>query len=151
VQYVESDEKDKKHDTIFLESMYNTNQRMMLPLGYKLRFLFDVKESIGIHGRDKAKKLFYQQADCIKTRIYVRVTGVKWAYYEDKRAGCLLADFIMLLKSKGTYKKLFHSLDQAKGTGTYYSLSFIDMYDMEAREVIHNLETYLAHHHGSWV
>jgi hypothetical protein len=25
------------------------------------------------------------------------------------------------------------------------------MYDTEAREVIHNLEAYLAHHHGTWV
>jgi hypothetical protein len=25
------------------------------------------------------------------------------------------------------------------------------MYDMEAREVIHNMEENLAHHHGSWV
>jgi hypothetical protein len=60
------------------------------------------------------------------------------AYYEDKREGCSLADCIISLKSKGTYNQLFHSLDQAKGTGTCYSLSFIDMYDMEAREVIHN-------------
>jgi hypothetical protein len=51
---VETDEKDKMQVTRFLESMYNTNQRKLFPLGYKLRFLFDVKESIGIHGRDKA-------------------------------------------------------------------------------------------------
>jgi hypothetical protein len=57
----------------------------------------------------------------------------------------------MSLKSKGTYKQLFHSQDQAKGTGKCYSLGFIDMYDMEAREVIHNLAAYLAHHHGTWV
>jgi hypothetical protein len=25
------------------------------------------------------------------------------------------------------------------------------MYDMEAREFIHNMEAYLAHHHGTWV
>jgi hypothetical protein len=25
------------------------------------------------------------------------------------------------------------------------------MYDMEGREVIHNLAAYLAHHHGTWV
>jgi hypothetical protein len=25
------------------------------------------------------------------------------------------------------------------------------MHDMEAREVIHNLAAYLAHHHGTWV
>jgi hypothetical protein len=35
----------------------------------------------------------------------------------------------MSLKSKGKYKQLFHSLDQA--TGTCYSISFIDMYDWE--------------------
>jgi hypothetical protein len=57
----------------------------------------------------------------------------------------------MSLKWKGKSKQLFHSLDQAKGTGTCYSLSFIDMYDMEAREVIHNLAAYLAHHYGTWV
>jgi hypothetical protein len=56
--HVESDEKDKKQVTRFLESMYNTNQRKVFPLGYKLHFLFDVKDSIGIHGMDKAKKLF---------------------------------------------------------------------------------------------
>jgi hypothetical protein len=57
----------------------------------------------------------------------------------------------MSLKSTGTSKKIFHSLDQVKGTGTCYSFSFIDMYDMEARDVIHNLSAYLAHHHDSWV
>jgi hypothetical protein len=40
---VESDKKDKKQVTIFLESMYNTIQRKRLSLGYTLRFLFDVK------------------------------------------------------------------------------------------------------------
>jgi hypothetical protein len=41
------------------------------------------------------------------------------------------------------------------GTGLQFvpvhSLSFIDMCDMEAREVIHNLPSYLAHHHGTGV
>jgi hypothetical protein len=72
-------------------------------------------------------------------------------YYEDKRAGFSLADYIMSLKLKGTSKQLFHSLYQAKGTGTCYSLSFIDIYDMEEREVIHNLVAYLPHHHDTWV
>jgi hypothetical protein len=110
-----------------------------------------VKDSIGIHGNDKAQKLFDWQADFINIQRSVRVPGVKGAYYEDKRAGCSLADCIMSLKLKGTYKQLFHSLDKAKGTGTCYSLSFINRYDMEAREVIHNLTAYLAHHHGTWV
>jgi hypothetical protein len=48
--HVETDEKDKKQVTRFLESMYNTNQRNLFPLGYKLHFLFDVKDSIWIHG-----------------------------------------------------------------------------------------------------
>jgi hypothetical protein len=87
----------------------------------------------------------------IKIHRSVQVPGVKWEYYEDKIAGFSLADCIMSLKLKGTSKQLFHSLNQAKGTGRCYSLSFIDMYDMEAREVIKNLEAYLAHHHGSWV
>jgi hypothetical protein len=100
---------------------------------------------------DKAQKLFDRQADFIKIHRSVRGPGVKWAYYEDNRAGCSLADFIMSLKSKGTSNQLFRSLDQAKGTGTCYSLSFIDMYYMEAREVIHNLAAYLVHHHGIWV
>jgi hypothetical protein len=100
---------------------------------------------------DKAQKLFDPQADFIKIHRSLRFPGVKGAYYEDKRAGCSLVDCIMSLKSKGTFKQLFHSLHQAKGTGTCYSLSFIDMYDMEEREVIHNLAAYLAHHHGTWV
>jgi hypothetical protein len=149
--HVETDEKDKKQVTRFLESMYNTNQRKLFHLGYKLRFLFYVKYSIGIHGMDKTQKLFDRQADFIKIHRYILVPGVKGAYYEDKRAGCSLADCIMSLKSKGTSNQLFHSLDQAKGTGTFYSLRFIDMYDIEAREVIHNLTAYLAHHHGTWV
>jgi hypothetical protein len=147
VWHVESDEKYKKQVTRFLESMYNMNQKKLFPMGYKLRFRFDVKESIGIHGRDKSQKLLDRQADFIKIQ---RVTGVKGAYYEDKRAGCSVADCIMSLKSKGTSKQLFHILDQVKGTGTCYSLSFIDMYDMETREVIHNLAAYLAFQHGSW-
>jgi hypothetical protein len=57
----------------------------------------------------------------------------------------------MSLKSKGTSKQLFHSLDQAKGAGTCSSLSFIDMYDMKARELIHNMAAYLVHHYGSWL
>jgi hypothetical protein len=57
----------------------------------------------------------------------------------------------MSLKSKGTSKQFFHSLDQAKGKGTCYILSFVDINDMKAREVIHNLAAYLAHHHGTWV
>jgi hypothetical protein len=116
--HVETDEKDKKQVTRFLESMYNTNQRNLFPLGYKRCFLFDVKESIGIHGIDKAQKLFYRQADFINIHRSVRVPGVKGVCYEDKRAGCSLADCIMSLKSKGTSTKLFHILDQAKGTGT---------------------------------
>jgi hypothetical protein len=131
--------------------MYNTNQRKLFPLGYKLRFLFNVKDSIGIHGMDKAQKLFDRQADFIKIHRSVRVPGVKGAYYEDKRAGCSVAYSVMSLKLKGTSKQLFHILDQDKGTRTCYSLSFIDMYDMEAREVIHNMAAYLAHHHGTWV
>jgi hypothetical protein len=127
------------------------DRRKLFPLGYKLRFLFDVKDSMGIHGMDKAQELFNRQAGFIKIHRYVRVPGVKGVYYEDKRAGCSLTDCIMSLKSKGTSKQLFHILDQAKGTGTCYSLSFIDMYDMEAREVIHNLAAYLAHHHGIWL
>jgi hypothetical protein len=84
-------------------------------------------------------------------RVYA-CFSLKGAYYEDKGAGCSLSDCIMSLKSKGTSNHLFHSMDQeAKSTGTCYSLSFIDMYDMEAREVIHNLAAYLAHHHGTWV
>jgi hypothetical protein len=151
--HVETDEKDKKQVTIFLESMYNTNQRKLFPLGYTLSFIFYVKDYIGIHGMDKAQKLFDRQADFIKIHRSVRVPGVKGAYYEDKKAGCSLAYCIMSLKSKGTYKQLFHSLDQAKGTWTWtcYILSFIDMYDMEAREVIHNVASYLEHHHGTWV
>jgi hypothetical protein len=31
--YVETDKKDKKQVTRFLESMYNTNQRKLFPLG----------------------------------------------------------------------------------------------------------------------
>jgi hypothetical protein len=100
---------------------------------------------------DKAQKLFDLQADFIKIHRSDRVPGVKGAYYEDKRAGCSLADCIMSLKSKGTSKQLFHSLCQCKGTVTCYSLIFIDMYDMDAREVIHNMASYLAHHHGTWV
>jgi predicted nucleic acid-binding Zn finger protein len=149
--HVETGEKDKKQVTRFLESMYNTNHRKLFPLGYKLCFLFNVKYSIGIHGMDKAKKLFDRQADFIKIHRSVRVPGVKRAYYEDKTAGCSLTDFIMSLKSKGKSKQLFNSLDQAKVTGTCYSLSFIDIYGMETREVIHNLAAYLAHHHGSWL
>jgi hypothetical protein len=114
--HVETDEKDKNKVTIFLESMYNTNQRKFVPLGYKLHLLFDVKDSVGIHGMDKAQKLFDRQADFIKIHKSIRVPGVSGAYYEDKRAGCSLADCIMSLKSKGTSKQLFHSLDQAKGT-----------------------------------
>jgi hypothetical protein len=136
---VESDEKGKKQVTIFLESMYNMNQRKLFTLAYTLRFLFDVKESIGVHGRDKAQKIFDRQADFIKIHRSVQVPGVKWAYYEYKRAGCSFADCIMSLKSKGTSEQLFHSMGQAKGTGKCYSLSFIDMYDMETREVIHNM------------
>jgi hypothetical protein len=64
--HVESDKKDKKQVTRFLESMYNMNQRKLFPLGYKVRFLFDVKDSIGIHGKNKAQKLFDRQADFIK-------------------------------------------------------------------------------------
>jgi hypothetical protein len=51
--HVETDDKDKQQVTIFLESMYNTNQQKLFPLRYKLRFLFDVKVLIGIHGMDK--------------------------------------------------------------------------------------------------
>jgi hypothetical protein len=132
--YVETDEKDKKQVTRFLESMYNTNQRKLFFLGYKLHFLFGVNDYIGIHGMDKAQKLFDQQADFIKIHRSVRLPGVKGAYYKDKRVGCSSADCIISLKSKGTSKQLFHSLDQAKGTGTCYSLRFIDMYDMDARD-----------------
>jgi hypothetical protein len=53
--HVETNEKDKKQVTRFLESMYNTNQRKLFPLGYKLSFLFDVKDSTGVHGMDKAQ------------------------------------------------------------------------------------------------
>jgi hypothetical protein len=91
--HVETDEKDKKQVTRFLESMYNTNQRKLFPLGYKLCFLFDVKDFIGIHGMDKAQKLFDRQANFIKIHRSVRVPGVKGVYYEDKRAGCSLADY----------------------------------------------------------
>jgi hypothetical protein len=126
--HVETDEKDKKQVTRFLESMYNTNQRKLFPLGYKLSFLFDVKDSIGIHGMDKSQNPFDRHADLIKIHRSVRVPGVNRAYYEDKMAGCSQADCITSLKSKVTYKHLFHSLDQAKGTGTYNILSFIDIY-----------------------
>jgi hypothetical protein len=149
--HLESDEKDKTQVTMFLQSMYNTNQRNLFPLGYKLCFLFDVKEPIGIHGRDKPQKLLDRQADFIKIHRYFRVPCVKGAYYEDTRAVFSLGDCIMSLKSKGTSKKLFHILDQDKGTVSCYSPSFIDMYEMEAREVIHNLAAYLAHHHVSGV
>jgi hypothetical protein len=96
--YVESDEKDRTQVTRFLESMYNTNQRKLFPLGYKLIFLFNAKESSGIHGRDKAQTLLDRQADFIKIHRSARVPGVKWAYYEDKRAGYYVTDCIMLLK-----------------------------------------------------
>jgi hypothetical protein len=84
-----------------------------------------------------AQKIFDRQADVIKIHRSVLVPGVEGAYYEDKRAGCSLADCIVSLKLKGTSNQLFHSMDQAKGTGACYILSFIDMYDMEARDVIH--------------
>jgi hypothetical protein len=65
--HVETDEMDKTQITRLLESMYNTNQQNMFPLRYKLY----VKYSIGVHGRDKAKKLFDLQADFIKIGISV--------------------------------------------------------------------------------
>jgi hypothetical protein len=123
----------------------------MFPLGYKLRLLFDAKSFIGIHGRDKAHKLMDLQADFIKVHRSVRVPGVKGGYYEDSIAGYSVVDCIILLKSKGTLKQLFHSLDQVKGTDTCYSLNFIDICDIEAMEVTHNLAAYVVHHHGSWV
>jgi hypothetical protein len=113
--HVETTEKDKKQVTRFLESMYNTNQRKLFPLGYNLIFLFYVKDSIVIHVMDKSQKLFDRQADFIKIHRSIRGPGVKGAYYEDKRAGCSLADCMMSIKSKGTSKQLFHSLDQSKG------------------------------------
>jgi hypothetical protein len=64
--HVETDEKDKNQVTRFLESMNNTNHKKLFPQGYKLCFLFDVKESMGTHGMDKSQKLFDQQADFIK-------------------------------------------------------------------------------------
>jgi hypothetical protein len=54
--HVETDEEDKKQVTRFLESMYNTKQQKLFPLGYKLHFLFDVKDSTGVYGMDKTKK-----------------------------------------------------------------------------------------------
>jgi hypothetical protein len=108
---VETDEKYKKQVTRFLEFMYNTNQRQLFPLGYKLCFLLYVKDSIGINVMYKAQKLFDRQADFINIHRSVRVPGVKGAYYEDKRAGCSFTDRIMSLKSKGKSKQLFHSLD----------------------------------------
>jgi hypothetical protein len=71
--HVETDEKDKKQVARFLESMYNTNQRKLFPLWYKLRFLFDVKDPNGIHGMDKAQQLFDRQADFIKIHRSGRV------------------------------------------------------------------------------
>jgi hypothetical protein len=67
--------------------MYNTNQRKLFPLGYKLRLLFDVKESIGIHGKDKAKKLCDRQADSIKIHRSVRIPGVKGRIMRIKEQG----------------------------------------------------------------
>jgi hypothetical protein len=64
--HVETDEKDKNQVTRLLESMYNTNNINLFPMGYKLRFLLDVKDSIGINGMDKAQKLFDRKADFIK-------------------------------------------------------------------------------------
>jgi hypothetical protein len=52
---------------------------------------------------------------------------------------------------EGNIQATIYSLDQAKGTGTCYSLSFIDITDMIAMEVIHNLAAYLELHHVSWV
>jgi hypothetical protein len=78
--------------------MYNTNQRKLFPLGYKLCLLFNVKDSIGIHGMDKAQKLFDQKAESIKIHRSIQVPGVKGAYYEDKIVVCSLADCIMSLK-----------------------------------------------------
>jgi hypothetical protein len=76
---VDTDEKDKKQVTRFLESTYNTNKRKLFPLGYNILFLFDVKDSIGIHGMDKAQNIFDRQADFIKIHRFVRVPGVKGA------------------------------------------------------------------------
>jgi hypothetical protein len=75
--HVESDKKDKKQVTRLLESIYTKNQRNLFPLGYKLNFLFNIKDSIGIHGSDKVQNLFDQQADLTKIQIYVQVPGVK--------------------------------------------------------------------------
>jgi hypothetical protein len=132
---VEYDEKDKRQDTKFLESMYNTNQRKLFQLGYKLRFIFDANESIGIPDRDKAQKLLDRQAGFIKIHRSVRAPGIKGAYYEDKQSGCSVTDCVMAFKSRVTSNQLFISLDQVKGSGTFYSLSFIDMYDMEVSTI----------------
>jgi hypothetical protein len=72
----------------------------------------------GIHGRDNAQKLFDRQAGFTKIYRSVRVPGVKGEYYEDSISVCLLADFIMPLKSKVTSKQLLRSLNQAKRIGT---------------------------------
>jgi hypothetical protein len=98
IWHVETDENDKKKVTRFLEAMYNTNQRKLFPLGYKLRFLFDVKDSIGVHVMDKAQKLFDRQADVIEIHRSVQVPGVKGVYCEDKRSGCSMTGCIMSLK-----------------------------------------------------
>jgi hypothetical protein len=74
---VESGEKDKNQVTRYLESMYHMNHRKLFPLGCKLRFLFDLKESIGIHGRDKTQKIMDQQVYFIKIHRSVQVPGVK--------------------------------------------------------------------------
>jgi hypothetical protein len=88
--------------------MYNTKQRKLITLGYKIRFLFDVKYSIGVHGIDKAQKLFDRQADFIKIHRSVRVPGVKGTYYEDKGAGCSLEDCtIHVSQIEGYIKTIF--------------------------------------------
>jgi hypothetical protein len=61
--HVESDGKDKKQ--VALESMYNMNQRKLFPLGYKRRFLFDVKESIGID----ESTIFFSVRDATQPRL----------------------------------------------------------------------------------
>jgi hypothetical protein len=131
--HTQCEEKDKRQVTQFMESVYA------------------MKESIGINWKDKAQKILDLEVDLIKINRSVQVPGLKRAYYVDKQAGYLVAGCIMALISKVKSKQMFHSLDQPKGSGTCYSLSVIDMYDMEAREAIHNLAAYLGHHSDIWV
>jgi hypothetical protein len=120
----------------FLKSLYNTSFQREYLMGIKLRFICDIWDVTGLPMKEQCEHLHARQKAFGEILELHPVYALQDAYTFDTRSREILADGFMAMKHSNSGRQLFHSLDQPRGSGSNYRLTFIQSHGEEAGEAI---------------